>query len=90
VEFGMWNDDPDTLVWYGDIANPPTVEQIRARAAELAAAEVAAEYKDKRMAEYPSLAVFADAYYWAQRGDTRLMDAYLTACDAVKSRFPKP
>ena len=89
VEFGMWDDDPDTLVWYGEIANPPTADEIRARAAELEAADAAAVYKDRRAGEYPSLAQFADAYYWSQRGDDSLMDVWLAACDSVKARFPK-
>lgn len=47
------------------------------------------EYKFKRAAEYPSLADFADAYYWMQKGKTNLMDEYVAKCDAVKNKFPK-
>ena len=46
-------------------------------------------YKYKRQAEYPSLADFADAYYWAQNGDDTKMTAYIDKCEAVKTKYPK-
>jgi hypothetical protein len=46
-------------------------------------------YKYKRAAEYPSLADFADAYYWSQNGDNTKMTDYLEKCDEVKSKYPK-
>jgi hypothetical protein len=46
-------------------------------------------YIAKRASEYPSLADFADAYYWMQKGQTDLMDEYVAKCDAVKNKFPK-
>jgi len=46
-------------------------------------------YKYKRQAEYPSLADFADAYYWAQNGDDTKMTAYIEKCEAVKTKYPK-
>jgi hypothetical protein len=47
-------------------------------------------YIDKRVAEYPALGDFADAYYWSQNGDNTKMAAYLEKCDAVKVKYPKP
>lgn len=46
-------------------------------------------YIAKRAAEYPPMTDFADAYYWAQRGNTVLMDDYVAKCDAVKLKYPK-
>ena len=46
-------------------------------------------YIAKRAAEYPSITDFADAYYWAQKGNTALMDAYVAKCDAIKLKYPK-
>ena len=46
-------------------------------------------YIAKRQAEYPSLADFADAYYWAQNGDDTKMTAYIDKCEAVKTKYPK-
>jgi len=46
-------------------------------------------YIAKRYAEYPPITDFADAYYWAQKGKTELMDAYVAKCDAIKLKYPK-
>ena len=46
-------------------------------------------YARYREPVYPSLADFADAYYWAQKGEDSLMTAYIAACDKVKSDNPK-
>jgi hypothetical protein len=46
-------------------------------------------YKYQRAREYPSLADFADAYYWAQNGDDTKMTAYIEKCDEVKAKYPK-
>lgn len=46
-------------------------------------------YKYSRAKEYPSLAEFADAYYWAQNGDDTKMTAYIEKCEAVKTKYPK-
>lgn len=54
------------------------------------AARVANAYKDVRLAAYPPLADFADAYYWAQKGDDSLMTSYVAACSQVKADTPKP
>lgn len=43
----------------------------------------------QRMAEYPALSEFADAYYWSQRGNAAPMEAYLAKVDAVKAKNPK-
>ena len=46
-------------------------------------------YIAKRQAEYPSLADFADAYYWAQNGDDTKMTAYIEKCAEIKTKYPK-
>ena len=63
---------------------------VDAAAAELASEFTATQYQRDRAPEYPSLATFADAYYWAQKGDNTKMDEYVAACDAVKTKYPKP
>ena len=63
---------------------------VDAAAAELAAKRTATQYQRDRQPEYPSLAEFADAYYWLQKGDDTKMTAYVAACDAVKTKYPKP
>ena len=46
-------------------------------------------YTDLRKKSYPSLAEFADAFYWSQRGNPDKMAAYLAKIDAVKTQIPK-
>ncbi len=46
-------------------------------------------YIANRTKEYPPITDFADAYYWAQKGKTELMDAYVAKCDAIKLKYPK-
>lgn len=48
------------------------------------------DYKLLRMREYPPLADFADAMYWAEQGDKEKLAAYLVKVDAVKQKYPKP
>ncbi len=47
------------------------------------------KYKDDRRAEYPDLGDFADAVYWAQKGDDSKMVDWIACCDAVKVNNPK-
>ena len=72
--------------------NPITLDQtlVDAAAAEIQAELDATQYQRNRQPEYPSLATFADAYYWAQKGDNTKMDEYVASCDAVKAKYPKP
>lgn len=43
-----------------------------------------------RKAAYPSLGEFADAFVKLQGGDSTQMTAYVAACNAVKTLYPKP
>lgn len=47
-------------------------------------------YANKRRNEYPSFEEFADALYWKEKGDDSKWLAYVTACDVVKEKHPKP
>lgn len=49
----------------------------------------ATEYQRQRVGEYPLLQDFADAYYWAQKGDMTKMNEYIAKCDVVKEKYPK-
>lgn len=48
------------------------------------------DYAKLREAEYPPLVEFVDAQYWQSRGDNRPMEIYLSKCDQVKLKYPKP
>lgn len=47
-------------------------------------------YKQCRAQEYPTLADFADAYYWQTKGNDKLMEKYLEQVKLVKEKYPKP
>lgn len=45
------------------------------------------EYQRQRAAEYPSITDYVDGIV---KGDTAQVQAYIDACLAVKSKYPKP
>jgi hypothetical protein len=44
-------------------------------------------YKSKRAAEYPNFTDYLDGIV---KGDQAQIDAYIAACQAVKTKYPKP
>jgi len=86
----MVNDDYSTIIWHVEPNVIPTQAEIDAEIARLQAEYESTAYQRDRQPEYPSLATFADAYYWAQKGDNTKMDEYVASCDAVKAKYPKP
>ena len=80
---------PINLLWLDKEQTCPTREEIDAEVAILEAEFTATEYQRLRAPQYPQLSEFADAYYWAQKGDNTKMDAYVAKIDAVKEQFPK-
>ena len=89
AQFILTNEDYSTLIW-PEGSSKPSKETLEAEVSRLQAIEDSLEYQRDREPEYPSIKEFADAYYWAQKGDNTLMDAYVTKCDAVKAKYPKP
>jgi len=80
----------DVLEWMDSTQTEPTEAEIQAEIVRLQADYDSKQYQRNRQPEYPSLATFADAYYWAQKGDNTKMDEYVASCDAVKAKYPKP
>jgi hypothetical protein len=81
--------NPSVVTIRGDVAYDANNNIVEYDKAAVEAYIVANAYKSKRAAEYPSLAEFADAYYWAQNGDDTKMTAYIEKCEAVKTKYPK-
>ena len=81
--------NPQIVRTVGDVAYDKDGNIVEYNMAAVQAYIDARAYIAKRQAEYPSLADFADAYYWMQKGKTDLMDEYVAKCDAVKNKFPK-
>ena len=81
--------NPSVVTIRGDVAYDANDNIVEYDKADVDAYVAANAYKANRAAEYPSLAEFADAYYWAQNGDDTKMTAYIEKCAEVKQKFPK-
>ena len=67
----------------GQTGQPPKpTEPVRQQAVQLS-------YKAQRVAAYPSLAEFADAFVHLENGDKEPMEAYVAKCNEIKTAFPK-
>lgn len=83
--------DYQGLIWYDDnVTSPPTEEEIAQEIERLKTEYEETEYKRQRAPEYPDLKEFVDAYYWSQKGDGTKMNEYITKCEEVKNKYPKP
>jgi hypothetical protein len=80
---------PNVIRTIGDVAYDADGNEVAYDKAAVQAYVDAHAYIAKRAAEYPPITDFADAYYWAQKGKTELMDAYVAKCDAIKKKYPK-
>ena len=79
--------NPSVVTIRGDIAYDAN-ENIVVYDTEAVQAYVDAHaYIAKRQAEYPSAADYLDAVV---KGDQEQIDAYIAACQAVKTKYPKP
>ena len=87
--FEIIHGDNPRLNWQS-VDTPPSDAEIDAKVVELEAAANAVAYRGHREDQYPPLEDFVDAYYWAQKGDNSLLDAYVSKVDAVKAKYPKP
>ena len=81
--------NPSVVTIRGETAYDADGNEVAYDKAAVDAYVAAHAYIAKRQAEYPSLADFADAYYWAQNGDDTKMTAYIEKCEAVKTKYPK-
>ena len=66
------------------------VNAVSTRYTQLTADYAKSQYQRDRAPEYPNLAEFADAYYWAQMGNTAPMTTWLNSVSAIKAKYPKP
>jgi tRNA A37 N6-isopentenylltransferase MiaA len=84
VEFVVRGDD---LEWLDTEQTRPTDAEIEAEVARLQADYEAKQYQRNRAAEYPSVNDYLDGIV---KGDQAQIDAYIAACQAVKTKYPKP
>jgi hypothetical protein len=89
AEFGVMNEDYDTLDWIDKVQTKPTKEEVEEALSVLNENQLDPKIAGKRLSSYPPLADFADAYYWAQKGDNSKMEEYLKKIEEVKNKYPK-
>jgi len=77
----------DDLEWLDTEQTRPTDAEIEAEVARLQADYEAKQYQRDRAAEYPSVNDYLDGIV---KGDQAQIDAYIAACQAVKTKYPKP
>jgi hypothetical protein len=79
----------DDLEWIDTDQTQPTEQEIADEIGRLQQEFDQTEYQRKRKNQYPPITDFADAMYWASRGDNSRLEAYYAACAAVKAQYPK-
>ena len=74
------------LEWRDKKQTQPTEAEIQAEITRLQAEYDANAYKAQRAAEYPPITDYIDGVV---KGDQAQIDAYIAACQAVKTKYPK-
>jgi hypothetical protein len=83
----FWLDDSDDpAVWLPNCAPITDAEANSIRVAKEQAAFNALTYAEKRVAEYPNFIDYVDGVV---KGDQAQVQAYIDACLAVKTKYPK-
>lgn len=75
------------IEWLSADIEMPTEDLITAERVRLQTEYDKQEYSRKRAAEYPPITDYIDGVV---KGDQAQIDAYIAACQAVKSKYPKP
>ena len=76
-----------SINWIDTVQTQPTQSQIDAEITRLASIYTAQEYARKRAPEYPPYTDYLDGVV---KGNQAQIDAYIAACQAVKTKYPKP
>jgi hypothetical protein len=87
AQWSLNGDDYVGLNWLDEEQTQPTEEECLAEAARLQAAYDALEYQRLRAPEYPAITDYLDGIV---KGDQEQIDSYIAACQAVKTKYPKP
>ena len=83
----QWSLSDDDIIWLDSIQTQPTETEIQNEIVRLQAEYAAKEYQRKRAAEFPPYTDYLDGIV---KGDQEQIDAYIAACQAVKTKYPKP
>jgi hypothetical protein len=84
------------LVWLHEHDPTPDLNSIEAETAVWQAEQDAIAYRDKRVAEYPPMQDYIDAQVKKASSDPAVREAglaqeasYISACAAIKTKYPK-
>ena len=77
----------DELEWVDKVQSQPTESEISAEILRLQSVQELTKYQRDRAAEYPPITDYIDGVV---KGDQDQIDAYISACQVVKSKYPKP
>ena len=90
AEWSLNGDTYEGLQWLDKTQIKPTEEEVNEELLKVQIETENTKYQRLRAREYPDLKEFVDAYYWSQKGDDTKMNEYITKCDEVKNKHPKP
>jgi hypothetical protein len=79
--------NPSVVTISGDVAYDADGNEVVYDKSAVEAYVQAHSYIAKRQAEYPNLLDYIDGVV---KGDQAQIDAYIAACQAVKTKYPKP
>ena len=87
AEFAIEDENYDTIRWFANAPVViPTLEELTVEAERIVQVELSLEYQRKRRTEYPPVTDYLDAVV---KGDQTQIQAYIDACLAVKTKYPK-
>lgn len=90
ASFTIIGNNYDTLVWQEEGSNPPTLQEIEVKFAEMLTAKNASEYARDRATAYPKIADQLDMLYHDIKNGTLNSGAWIQTIEAVKTEYPKP
>jgi hypothetical protein len=82
----VWNVEGENITWIKLEGIQPSKESIENEISKIQAEWDSKEYQRQRAAEYPPIADYLDGIV---KGDQAQIDAYISACQAVKAKYPK-
>jgi hypothetical protein len=85
-EWSLTGEDYSGLNWLDKTQEKPTEKECLAEAKKLQALHDALEYQRLRAPEYPPITDYLDGVV---KGDHAQIEAYVSACLAVKEKYPK-
>lgn len=87
AQWVLRGDDFEGLEWLDEVQTQPTEQEIYDEISRLQEEYDALEYQRLRKPEYPPIEDYLDGIV---KGDQGQVNAYITACLAVKEKYPKP